>query len=248
MQGGGVVDKKLIGFTFITVIIGFMLAVQFKTVKEPEIRDTRDTWQLREDLQKEKELELKLLREIRSNEDIIAQYETKRQQSKEQVLKDTLEELKKEAGLNEVTGYGIKMMIEPVYEELLLGSNVTTVSPDLLKRLMNELNMYGAKQMSVDGHRIINTTVIRDINNETKIDGYSLRSLPIEIIVITESAQAAEKLFKRMQVSKSADEFFIENLRVNVIKPEGQVTIPGYEDAIRIRDMEPVNGDKGGNS
>ena len=57
-----------------------------------------------------------------------------------------------------------------------MGAPVTkVVSPELLKRLLNELNMYDAKYVSIDGQRIINTTVIRDINNETKIDGHTLQ-------------------------------------------------------------------------
>jgi uncharacterized protein YlxW (UPF0749 family) len=241
-------SKKKLSFTFITVVIGFMIAVQFQTVKEPVVRDTRDTWQLREDLLKEKELQLKLLREISSNEEKIAQYETKRKQSKEQVLRETLEELRMEAGLSEVTGPGIILTIEPVYEKLLLGKQVDSISPDLLKRLVNELNMYDAQHISIDGRRVINTTVIRDINRETMIDGYALNRLPIEIKVITENAQSAEKLFNRMQVSKSAEEFFIDNLRVKVHKPEGPVTVPAYDDALRIRYMEPVKPEEGGKS
>ncbi|EFV79503.1 DUF881 domain-containing protein [Cytobacillus pseudoceanisediminis] len=241
-------SKKKFSFTFITVIIGFMIAIQFQTVKEPAVRDTRDTWQLRGDILKEKELQLKLLREISSNEEKIAQYETKRKQSKEQVLRDTLEELKMEAGLSEVTGPGIIISIEPVHEELLLGKQADSVSPDLLKRLVNELNMYDAKHISIGGRRIINTTVIRDINSETMIDGFALNRLPIEVKVITENTQSAEKLFNRMQVSNTAEEFFIDNLRVKVEKSAEPVTIPAYDEALRIRHMEPVKPDEGGKS
>ena len=42
-----------------------MIAIQFRTVKEPIVRDTRDTWQLREDVMKENELQIKLIREVR---------------------------------------------------------------------------------------------------------------------------------------------------------------------------------------
>ncbi|WP_367949259.1 DUF881 domain-containing protein [Bacillus sp. FJAT-29790] len=241
-------NKKNISFTLITIVIGFMVAIQFQTVKEPVVRDTRDTWQLREDVLKENELQLKLIREVRSNEEKIAKYETELKQSKEQVLRDTLEELKAEAGLSEVKGYGIILSIEPVMEELLIGESVSSVSPDLLKRLVNELNMYDAQHISIDNQRIINTTVIRDINNVTKIDGHSLTRLPFEIKVIAENGQEAEKLYNRMQVSKSADEFFVDNLRVNIIKPEGTISIPAYQNPIRIRDMEPVKPEKGGNS
>lgn len=225
-----------------------MLALQFNTLQEPAVRDTRDTWQLREDLEKEKEMQVNLLREIRSQEEILSQYESEREQSKELALRETLEELKKEAGLSDIEGFGILLTIEPVYEELLMGNKVTTVSPELLKRLLNELNMYDALYVSIGGQRVINTTVIRDINGETKINGFSLNDFPIEIKVIAENRQVAEKLYNRMQVSKSAEEFFIDNLRVKISKPESMITIPAYEDSIRIRDMEPVEADKGGNS
>ncbi|MEW9108787.1 DUF881 domain-containing protein [Cytobacillus gottheilii] len=241
-------DKKWISFTFIAIIVGFMLALQFNTLQEPTVRDTRDTWQLREDLEKEKEMQVNLLREIRSQEEILSQYESEREQSKELALRETLEELKKEAGLSDIEGFGILLTIEPVYEELLMGNKVTTVSPELLKRLLNELNMYDALYVSIGGQRVINTTVIRDINGETKINGFSLNDFPIEIKVIAENRQVAEKLYNRMQVSKSAEEFFIDNLRVKISKPESMITIPAYEDSIRIRDMEPVEADKGGNS
>ncbi|WP_423409966.1 DUF881 domain-containing protein [Heyndrickxia sp. MSNUG] len=237
---------KNLSFSIIAAIIGLMVAIQFQTVREPEVRDTRDTWQLREDLMKEKEIQSKLLLEIRSNEEKIAKYETERQQSKEEVLRETLNELKVEAGLTEITGPGITLSIAPAFNLIVDGDEVPTISPDMLKRLLNELNMYGAQHVSVDGERIINTTVIRDINRETKINGHSLNRFPIEIKVIAGNAQAAEKLYNRMKVSTVAEDFFIDNLEVKVNRPESKLVVPAYQDTIRIRYMDPVNKDKGG--
>ena len=56
--------KNYISMSVITLIIGVMLAIQYQTVKEPVVRDTRDTFELREDLVKEKERYLSLSREI----------------------------------------------------------------------------------------------------------------------------------------------------------------------------------------
>ncbi|WP_420490612.1 DUF881 domain-containing protein [Neobacillus drentensis] len=224
-----------------------MIAIQFQTVKKPAERDTRDIWQLREALLKEKELQSSLLSEIRSNEEKLAAYESKRKQSKEQTLKDTLEELRIEAGVTEVNVPGIKLKIEPVMEEIKPGAPVNrVVSPELLKRLLNELNMYEAKYIAIDGKRIINTTVIRDINQVTKIDGHAIKSLPIEVIVGVDDNTTAEKLYNRMKVSKSTEEFFIENLRLSISKPNPNVTVPAYDDSIRIRYMEPTK--EGGDS
>lgn len=235
--------KKINSLAIIGVIVGFMLAIQFQTVSKPEVRDTRDTWQLREDLVKEKELQSRLIKEIRSNEEKLNEYETVREQGKETTLRNTLEELKQEAGLTEISGPGMIIYIEQLNEELILGNTGATLSADLLKRLLNELNMYGAENVSVAGQRVINTTVIRDINGETKINGRSLTTFPIEILVLTEDFTVAEKLYNRMQVSKSAEEFFIENLTVTMKKPELSITIPAFEDSIRIRGMEQVKSD-----
>ena len=243
------VDKPKINvsFTLIATVVGFMIAIQFQTVKKPVERDTRDVWQLREALLKEKELQSDLLSEIRSNEEKLSAYESKRKLSKEQVLKDTLQELKLEAGLTEVTGPGITLQIEPVIEDAQLGVPVTrVVSPELLKRLLNELNMYEAKYVAIDGQRIINTTVIRDINGDTKIDGHTIRSLPIEIKVGVSEMNTAEKLSNRMKVSKARDEFFTESLRLNISAPNPTITIPAYENSIRIKYMEPIK--EGGGS
>ncbi len=242
-------DKKKLNFnfTFITLVIGFMIAIQFQTIKKPAERDTRDIWQLREALLKEKELQSNLLTEIRSTEVKLAAYESKRKKSKEQALADTLEELKAEAGLTEVTGPGIILRLEPVVEDMKPGKPLAhVVSPELLQRLVNELNMYEAKYIAIDGQRIINTTVIRDINTDTKIDGHTIKRLPVEVKVVVNDQNKAEKLYNRMKVSKARDEFFIESFRLTISKPNPNITVPAYDKPIRVQYLEPVK--EGGTS
>ncbi|MGM0844511.1 MAG: DUF881 domain-containing protein [Bacillota bacterium] len=230
-----------VSFTLITLIIGFMVAVQFQTVQEPVIRDTRDIWELREAIQNEDDAASSLLQELQSINDKLEKYETERQTSQEQALRETLDELKQEAGVLEKSGPGLVFTVEPSIEEMLLGSKVQSVSPELLERLINELNRYGAKDISIDGHRLINTTVIRDINGETKIDGYPINSIPFEIRVLTGDLNGAEDLYNRMQVSRAIEDFFIDNLRVTISAPVESLTVPAYGDTIRVRHMEPVS-------
>lgn len=226
-----------------------MIAIQYQTMQKPEERDTRDNWQLREALLIEKELQSNLLSEMGSIEEKLLAYESKQKQSKEQALRDTLQELKMEAGLTEVNAPGIILKIEPILEEIQLGAPISSsVSPDLLKRLLNELNMYEAKYVAIDGQRIINTTVIRDINNETKIDGHSLTSLPIEVKVAVDNTVIAEKLYNRMKASKAAEEFFIDNLKLTVSEPVSELKIPAYEHPIRVRYLESMKVNEGGSS
>lgn len=238
--------KKYFSMSLITLIIGFMVAVQFQTVKEPVVRDTRDTWQLRDGLVKEKERYLSLLKEINSNQEKIDQYETERVQGKEYVLKETLNELKAEAGLTEIESPGIVIKIDYAEEQLLLGEQVHPIPAYLLQSLINELNQYGAKHIAINEKRLINTSAIREINGETKIDGYTLDVMPITVKVGVEDLQAAQELYKRMQVSKSAEEFYVENYRLSTSAPLSTVMIPAYNDTIRIRYMELAETEKGG--
>lgn len=232
--------KTFSSMTFITLIIGFMIAIQFQTVNEPVIRDTRDTMELRQDLLKEKEIHLQLIREINSNDEKLGKYETEMASNKEQVLKETLNELKVEAGYADEIGPGITIQIEQDNVELLLGKQAKPISSYLIQKLVNELNRYGAKQISIGGHRLVNSSVIRDINGETKVDGYSINTFPIELKITVDSMDVAEKLYNRMQVSESAEEFFSEYFRLSISEPQPNIKIPAYEESIRIRHMELV--------
>jgi uncharacterized protein YlxW (UPF0749 family) len=233
--------KQKIYFTVITTIIGFMLAVQFQTTNDPVVRDTRDMWELREDLKKEQELQRQLLEEIRVYDTTLESYQQKRAKSKEIALRETVEELRKEAGLTEVHGQGVIITVEPIYGENYVGPVIETVSPYLLNRLINELNMYGAKEIAIADQRIINTTVIRDVNGITKVDNYKINSFPIEIKVIAEDA---EKLYNRLKGSTVLEDFMIEGLQLEVSKPMNTVVIPPYRDSLRIRYMKPVKAEK----
>lgn len=235
--------KKGAGFAILMMIFGLMLAIQFQTIKEPIVRDTRDMWQLREDLKKEQQLQVELLSEIRKYNEIIETYKAEENQNPEAALKETLNVLKKEAGLTEVTGPGIIITIDRLFSEEIIGVPIQNISPELLKRLINELNSYDAEEISIQGRRVINSTVIRDINGQTKIDNYSLYTYPIEIKVISENA---DKLYNRMSASTTDEDFAIDNLRLTVSNPIDRLTIPAYEDTIRVKNMKPLELEEGG--
>ena len=55
---------------------------------------------------------------------------------------------------------------------------------------------------------MINTSVIRDINGITKMDGYPLDRFPIEVKVTVDNMDIAEKLYNHMQVSKFCRRIF----------------------------------------
>ncbi|MRX70803.1 DUF881 domain-containing protein [Bacillus lacus] len=237
--------NKGLGFTILTMVFGFMLAVQFLSIKEPAVRDTRDMWEIREDLKKEQQLGAQMLSEIRKYEEMLKSYEEQENQNPERALKDALQQLKVKAGVTEAEGPGIEIMVEPLFSGEVLGKEIQSVPPELLKRLINELNSYGAEQISISGRRYINTSVIRDINGVTKIDGYSLNNYPIILKVISSDA---DKLYNRLSASNTDENFAIDNLSLKISQPRQSVKVPGYEDSIRVKQLKPVKASEGGAS
>ncbi|MGM9928948.1 MAG: DUF881 domain-containing protein [Bacillus sp. (in: firmicutes)] len=235
--------KRNWGFTMVTIITGFMLAVQFQLVQEPEERDTRDLWELKAALTNEQKLHAQLEKDLTKSEEQLAIYESELQGSKEQALKQTLDELKEEAGLTEVSGPGVILTIEPLADELTVGRVPSQISADMLQRLLNELNMFDAEQISINNQRVVNSTVIREINGVTKVDGVSLDAFPIEIKIIVTNA---EKMRDRLKASQSMEEFFLEDLSLSISDTLSTVTIPAYRNQISVEYMQTVIQGKGG--
>lgn len=50
--------KVVIRITIISFIVGLMIAVQYNTIQKPESRDTRDIWEIRQELSEEKKCTL----------------------------------------------------------------------------------------------------------------------------------------------------------------------------------------------
>ncbi|MGD6871679.1 DUF881 domain-containing protein [Sutcliffiella horikoshii] len=237
-------DKRKFSFTIITIIVGLMIAIQFQTVQQPIIRDTRDTWQLRSDLNQEQEIQSQIIKEIRKYDKILEDYSKERDESKEAIVRETLEELKVKAGLTEMKGPGIKLTVKPLFDEDVLGNIQENISADLLRRFVNELNSYGVEEISIANQRIVSNTIIREINGRTKVNNAWIPNANFEIIVITSDPT---KLYNRLQVSRAMDEFAIENLLLEVSTPINEVTVPAYDEQIRVKHLEPVKTGKEGN-
>ena len=230
-------NKNIVTLTIITAILGFMMAIQFQTIKEPVVRDTRDIWEIREDIEHEQQTITDLYKEIRTKEEALRKYEEAPYYSKYEGITEQLEELKKKIGLTELKGTGIILTISPSFNQSTIGQPYKTVPPDLLIRLINELYRYKASAVAIDNERIIVTSPIRDVNGKTYINNTPLGPLPIEIKVIAEDA---EKLHNQMQVSQLVDEFFaLENLELTSTLQQ-EVTLPAYDEVLRNKYMQPV--------
>lgn len=226
-------NKNIIQITIIAFIVGLMIAIQYNTIQKPVTeRDTRDIWAIRQELSEDKKKHSELLTEITELQGIISQYEDPKSKSKGETLKETVNNLRKEAGLTSVTGPGVKLTIHPAEELIQFGYSIKQISPDLLNSLVNEIYKYYGKYLEIDGERIIHTTAIRDINGKTTINSVPIHSTSIEIRIITETYEEAEKLYSYLYSSNIPDAFYIDNLILEIHEAEKEMTISAYDGKI----------------
>ncbi|ANU10475.1 hypothetical protein A1A1_04097 [Planococcus antarcticus DSM 14505] len=235
--------RILTRFTAILFIIGLMAAIQYNTINEPNLRDTRDVWEIRQELAREKQLHSQLLSEIASLEDTLDKYGAAANASPEQALRETAGELRNAAGLSETTGPGIEVFVEPSLEAVAMGLEIAGISPDLLIRLNNEINRYNGLYVSIDGKRIINTTAIRDINGQTTVNTKPLETPPFSIKIISETMEDSEKLYNHLLASRILDDFYIDNLTMTVSEPQNELVIEAYDGAVDSNYLQASEGE-----
>lgn len=217
-------------FTVILFVIGFMVATQYNTINTSDTRDTRDTWEIRQELSREKQVYSELLLENSSMDDTLGKYTGETSESPEIVLQETVEELRILAGLTEVTGPGLTLEVRPSLEAVAMGTEITEIPPDLLIRLVNEINRFNDIEMTISGQRTINTTAIRDINGYTTVNGQRISTPPFAIEIIAGNMEETRKLFSHLTASEIHDDFYIDDLTIAISEPQDRLTLPPYEE------------------
>lgn len=218
--------KKYMHITLISFVIGIMLAVQYNTVKSPaDVRDTRDIWEIRQELSEEKKRHSELLTNIRSLHDMVSKYEDAEFSNPEILLRETVDELQRQAGLLPVEGPGLTLSIKPAEELLLYGYEIGTIPPELLFRLVNDIYRHNGQFIEIDGQRLLHTSAIRDINGETTINGIPISNNNVEVKIITPSIELANKLYNHLLASSFMDEFYIDNFELIVNDVQSKITI-----------------------
>ena len=222
--------KKIITrITIVSFIAGLMIAVQYNTVQNPTSRDTRDVWEIRQELSEEKKRHSELLSEIENVSKFADSYENNDTESQALLLKENVENLKKQAGLMEVSGPGIILNIQPAQELLQFGYEIKPVSPELLVRLINEIYRNNGLYIEVDGQRLTHTSAIRDINGITTVNSVPIDEVDLEIKVITDTYEKAEKLYGYLYASPFRDDFYLDNLNLNIQEALRTITISQFD-------------------
>jgi len=225
-------NRVQLRFTIIVMIIGLIVSIQYNTVQTPASRDTRDVWEIRQELSKEMQLHSELLKEIRSANDTLKKYENTQSESPEQALRETVMGLRESAGLTEFNGPGLTLVVKPSIESMALGTGISTISPELLTRLINEMNRFSNQAIDIDGKRLTLLSAIRDINGETTVNGLPIKSPPFEIRIGTNTMEEARQVYNALHASNIGDDFFIDNLSLEIKDPVSELTIPAYDQPI----------------
>src|SRR5690606_10106484 len=217
--------KMYRNITIISFVIGFMLAVQYNTVQDPAERTTVDIWEIRQQLSAEQERHSELLTAISELSETVNKYEDAEFDNPEILLQQTVDQLKERAGILPVEGPGLTLSVGTSPELMGLGYEIKPVSPELLIRLINDLNRYNARAIEVDDKRLSYNSAIRDINGKTTINGEPIQNTDIEINIITFTYEQAEKMKNHLLASSFQDEFYIDNLILTIHEAEQNVQI-----------------------
>ncbi|CAM3086623.1 DUF881 domain-containing protein [Filibacter tadaridae] len=220
-------------FTLILLIVGFMTAVQYNTLKVPEIRDTRDIWAIRKELSSEKQSHSELLSEIRELDKTIHTYESLNNENAGQALSTTVDKLNRQAGRMDTIGPGIIVEVRPSAESVAFGIPITGISPDLLTRFVNELNRFKGIVLEIDGKRYTTLSSIRDINGVTAVNGINIATPPFTMKIISPTLSDSEKLYNFLSASTIQDDFYLDNFTLDIGKPIQELKISGWTEKFK---------------
>lgn len=156
--------KYQIAIAIVCLVLGLMLSIQFRTIKQGvgPVSEYRAR-ELAAQLKNVKEENAKLQNVKNDYESKIKEYEDTASQGSlsAKILKDELDQARILAGVEDVEGQGITVVVDDLkFSEKV---NYPLISYSMLLELLNELNAAGAEAVSINDQRIISTTEIRQV-------------------------------------------------------------------------------------
>lgn len=224
---------RYVSITIIALILGLMLAVQFRTTNmEVELTAPRDRAH-------ELTVELKNLAEERARleaeaEDLERKLSRARQgyaQAKE-TLEGEVEKAALIAGLTPVTGSGARVLVATGTQTQ--GALFAVRDEDLLK-LVNELRAAGAEALSINGERLISASEIRLAGSFINVNTRKITP-PYEILAIGDPAV----LVSSLEIKGGLVETLRDWGMMVTVESMDRVRIPAYKGTLRYQYARPV--------
>ncbi|HEX2926871.1 MAG TPA: DUF881 domain-containing protein [Ruminiclostridium sp.] len=212
--------KRNIGITLVCILLGVMLALQYRGVsnhKKAESLDNKTMSELKEviiDAQNRNE-ELR----NRNNELLseIQEYETKR--GNDDAIKLELDRARKIAGLVDVKGKGVIVTVDD--------NGPVKVDDMSLLELLNELRASDAQAISINDERIVAMSEVRKAGSYIMINGKQMRA-PYVVKAIADPERMEHTLKMIGGMSERLQEYYF--LKVD-IKKSDDIFIPKVSDS-----------------
>ncbi|HHU64207.1 MAG TPA: DUF881 domain-containing protein [Clostridiales bacterium] len=230
---------QYIALMLVSVILGIVLAIQFKSVQKVGGSVS---------LQRAQELSNKVQRLTEENESLENQIKEFQQRIKEyedaaqdvDKITDTmykeLERIRILAGLSDVEGPGIVVTVDMKTQTIdEFTGTINTITDEDLLRIVNELNAAGAEAISINEERIVSTTEIRNAGRFININTNSY-STPFIIKAIGDPNNLESAL---MLIGGVVDYFNVINISID-IKKHDKIIIPKYKGNLENRFAQPI--------
>ncbi|MFD2371074.1 DUF881 domain-containing protein [Brevibacillus sp. GCM10020057] len=227
----------------ISAIIGVMLAVQVRSNLNPVHKESRSIAELRTTLQKELEKHKNLLADISKYNQLYYQYETSLSEDESiSVMKEELARNRRMAGLVEVEGEGVVLEVvdAKIPDDNVLDGHMTapvtdyTIDDEDLRWLVNILFANGAQAVSINGHRLISTTAIRNVGDTIQIDTHTIKP-PYELKALGDP----DVLLSALKLEGVEENFQLANKKVLAEKRD-KLVISANTEPRSIQYMKPV--------
>lgn len=202
--------------TFVCMIIGFMLAVQFR-----QVHDAKETLPN----QRVEELSGRLIQLQEDRDELEKQLEILKEESGAS-SQEFISELKLQACTLPVEGEGVIVKLDDSTRAAKSGENpnLYLIHDDDILRVINELRAAGAEAISINGQRLIATSEIRCAGPTLSVN--NVRSAaPYEICAIGEKKSLENSITMRGGV---ADTLKVWGIQIEV-SPSDKVYIPPYK-------------------
>lgn len=232
-----------IAFASVCIILGIMLASQFKNVQKVggsvSIQRTQELTNKVDKLSLDNE---GLRNQIIQSENKIKDFEAAAQDSgliTKSMVTD-LQEAKIEAGLADVAGPGVVITLNHLYyiDQSSSKRVVQQVIDEDLLKIINEMNASGAEAISINGERLIATSEIRNAGDHININTNSY-SVPFVIQVIGKS----ETLMAGLHLNGGVLDILNAYYDIKAVSQEN-VIIPKYKGVIQFKYAKPMNDNK----
>ena len=239
-------SKHLIIY-LISFLLAFVVTVQIRTVNvsEADILRLKKENELRDEVNQWKDAYDNSTKKIEELNNKINEYQKASASSSDDVylIINELNETKVIAGLSEVSGKGITVVVDDkkALEEIMLDagyydSNVFLIHDNDIMKIINELVLNGAEAISVNGQRITSLSGIKSIGPVVEINGVKM-SAPFEIKAIGDSDTLSTNISLRGGIINE-----LRSLKIDIkVTKEDSITIPAYDRTLNLKYSSSYN-------